>query len=73
MTREEFDVLIRRLEDLSRRHPRLYTVRITGLVALAYGYIALILFGSLALCAVMVAVVIYAPATIKLALPSDCA
>jgi hypothetical protein len=45
MTREEFDVLIRKLEEASRRHPRLYLARIVGLVALAYGYLALILFG----------------------------
>ena len=43
MIREEFDVLIQRLEGVARRHPRLYLARIVGLVALAYGYLALIL------------------------------
>ena len=61
MTREEFDVLIRKLEEVSRRHPRLYIARIVGLVALAYGYLALILFGSLAICVAMVAMVILRP------------
>ena len=68
MTREEFDVLIRKLEAASRRQPRLYLARIVGLVALAYGYLALILFGSLALCAAMVMLVVYAPATLKFGL-----
>ncbi|MDR3460342.1 MAG: M48 family metallopeptidase [Verrucomicrobiae bacterium] len=68
MTREEFDSLIRKLEAVSRRHPRLYLARIIGLVALAYGYLLLILVGSLALAVAMIVMVIYVPATIKLAL-----
>lgn len=68
MTREEFDVLIQRLETLSRRNPRLYRLRIVGLVVLAYGYLLLILLGSLALCAAMVGLVMAAPAAIKFAL-----
>jgi Zn-dependent protease with chaperone function len=65
VTREEFEVLIRKLEGVSQRHPRLYYARIAGLVTLAYGYLVLILAGSLALCAAMVAMVVAVPATIK--------
>lgn len=68
MTREEFDAYVQKLEEVSRQNPRLYHVRIIGLVALAYAYLLLILFGSLALCLLMLAMVIYAPVTIKLAL-----
>lgn len=68
MTREEFDVLIRRLEQFSNRHPRLFNARVTGLVALAYSYLGLILLGSLGLSLAMIAMVMYAPGTIKLAL-----
>ena len=68
MTREAFDVLIQRLEEVARKNPRLYNARIIGLVALAYAYLLLVLVGSLALCAAMVALVIYVPATFKLAL-----
>jgi len=68
VTREDFDALIQRLEVVSRKNPRLYNVRIIGLVVLAYAYLVLVLFGSLALCVAMVVMVIYAPAAIKLAL-----
>ena len=68
MTREAFEALIGRLEQVSRKSPRLYLARLAGLVALAYAYLVLVLFGSLALCLAMVAVVIYAPITIKFAI-----
>ena len=68
MTREEFDAYVQKLEQVSRQHPRRYQVRIIGLVALAYAYLSLNLFGSLALCLLMLAMVIYAPVTIKLAI-----
>lgn len=68
MTREEFDGLVQRLETVSRRNPGLYRVRLAGLVALAYAYLLLILLGSLALCLLMVAMVIYQPVTLKLAI-----
>lgn len=68
MSREEFDVLIHQLEAISRANPRLYTARIIGLVTLAYFYLLLILLGSLALCALMIVMVFYAPVTIKIAL-----
>jgi len=43
-------------------------VRIVGLVALAYAYLVLVLFGSLTLCLAMVAMVIYLPVSIKFAI-----
>lgn len=70
MTRDEFDGLVRRLEEVSRRNPRLFFARVTGLVLLAYGYLTLILLGTLALCVGIIALAIAAPngATIKLGL-----
>ncbi len=68
MTREQFDALIQKLEVASRRNPRIYRLRLVGLVALAYGYLVFILLGSLALCVLMGAMVVYVPATIKLAI-----
>ena len=53
MTREGFDVLIRKLEASSRKHPRLYNARLVGLVLLAYGYLLLILIGSFLLALAM--------------------
>ncbi|MGA2867834.1 MAG: M48 family metalloprotease [Verrucomicrobiota bacterium] len=61
MTREEFDVLIQRLEKISRKNPRLYLLRVIGLVVLAYGYLLTVLFGSLALCLVMLPLLAYVP------------
>src|SRR5207247_367974 len=61
MTREEFDALIRRLEEVSRKNPRLYNARVVGLVVLAYGYLGFVLIGSLALCVAVVAMMVYAP------------
>ncbi|HEX5221565.1 MAG TPA: M48 family metallopeptidase [Verrucomicrobiae bacterium] len=68
MTRDEFDALIRRLEEVSRQNPKLFVARVAGLVVLAYGYLTLILFGSLAFCLGIIALIIYAPnaLTIKL-------
>lgn len=70
VTRDEFDGLVHRLEKVSRRHPRLFFARVTGLVLLAYGYLALILLGTLALCVGIIALALAAPngATIKLGL-----
>jgi Zn-dependent protease with chaperone function len=67
MTRDQFDALIRRLEEVSQKHPQLYIARITGLVLLAYAYLLLVLVGSFALVVAMIAMVIYAPGTAKLA------
>jgi len=68
VTREEFDALIQKLEKVSRKNPRLYNARIIGLVAFAYAYLVLVLFGSLALCLAMVVLVIYMPVAIKFAI-----
>lgn len=68
MTQDQFDTLIRKLEEVSQRYPRFYTVRITGLMLLAYFYLLLVLVGSFALAAAMIAMVIYAPGTAKLGL-----
>jgi Zn-dependent protease with chaperone function len=61
VTREEFDGLIQRLEKISRKNPRLYLLRVVGLVVLAYGYLLTVLFGSLALCLVMLPLLAYVP------------
>lgn len=61
MTREEFDVLVQRLERISRRNPGVYLLRVVGLVGLAYGYLLLLLLGSLALSLTMVALMVYIP------------
>ena len=61
MTREEFDALIQRLEKISRKNPRLYLLRVIGLVVLAYGYLLTVLFGSLALSLVMLPLLVYVP------------
>lgn len=68
MTREEFDVFIQKLEGASRKNPRRYITRVIGLVVLAYLYLLLMLFGSLALCILMIVMVVYAPFTIKFAI-----
>lgn len=65
VTREEFDSLIQKLEGISRKNPRLYAARVIALVAFAYFYLLLILLGSLALCVLMIVLVIYVPAAIK--------
>lgn len=67
MTREGFDVLVGRLENISKRHPRLFVARIVGLVALAYTYLLLILVGSFVLALAMIAMVVRVPASAKLA------
>jgi Zn-dependent protease with chaperone function len=68
VNREEIDALIRRLEGISREHPRLYVARLVGLILLAYGYLLLLLLGSLALSLIMLGLMAAAPATIHLAI-----
>jgi len=67
VTRDEFDAYIQRLSKISKEKPRLYVSRIVGLVVLAYGYLLLVLIGSLVLCLAMVPLVFYLPATAKFA------
>lgn len=68
MKREEFDALIKRLEESSRRRPRGYLFQVAGLAALGYAYIFLVLLISLALTVGLLALMIFFPnaATIKL-------
>jgi Zn-dependent protease with chaperone function len=60
VTRDEFDLLVRRLEVISGRHHGLYVARVVGLLTLAYGYLGLVLLGSLALAAGTIALVVVA-------------
>jgi Zn-dependent protease with chaperone function len=68
MTRDEFDLIVQRLEKISARNPKRYIGRVVGLVLLAYGYLGLLLFGSLALVLACIALMVAAPngLTIKL-------
>lgn len=70
MKREDFDVLIRRLEGVSQKNSQRYFARVVGLVLLACGYLGLVLLGTLALSVATVAMVIFVPnaLTIKLGL-----
>jgi Zn-dependent protease with chaperone function len=70
MTRDEFDILVQRLEDTSRKNPRLYNARVFSLVMLAYGYLILVLLGSFAILVGTIALVIavHNAVVIKLAL-----
>lgn len=68
MTREEFDGLVQKLEKLSQTNPGGYRARIIGLLALAYVYLGFILFGSLALCLLMLGMMVYAPSVLTLKL-----
>lgn len=60
MTREQFDAFVQRLEGVSRKNPASYRVRIVGLVVLAYGYLLLVLIGSLVMCIAMMRLLIVA-------------
>jgi Zn-dependent protease with chaperone function len=68
MSRDEFDALVRRLEVVSQANPKGYLTRVVGLVLLVYGFLALLLLGSLALVLGCLAIMIAVPnaATIKL-------
>jgi Zn-dependent protease with chaperone function len=61
VTREKFDALIQRLQEVSRKNPKLYLARVVGLVALAYGYLLLVLLGSFVLCVAMFGLLFYVP------------
>lgn len=70
MSRDEFDALVKRLEVVSQANPKGYITRVMGLVLLVYGYLGLLLLGSLALALGCIAIMIAAPnaGTIKLGL-----
>jgi Zn-dependent protease with chaperone function len=70
MNREEFDALVKRIEERAARDPQKHKVR-TGILALAgYSFLGAMLLGCLALIVLLGALVITVPsgATIKLAL-----
>jgi Zn-dependent protease with chaperone function len=54
MSREQFEALVRRLEDYARRQPGAYRTRVGALAALGYGYIFLILALGIALLAAVI-------------------
>lgn len=68
MKREEFDSLVKELETKAAANPKSYTVRVGLLAGLGYGYLLLVLVGSLALTLGMIALMIAVPngLTIKL-------
>ncbi|MBL9171093.1 MAG: M48 family metalloprotease [Verrucomicrobiales bacterium] len=49
MSRDDFDALVKRLEEISQRNPSGYVVRVVSLVLLAYGYLGLVLLLCIAL------------------------
>jgi len=61
--------MVKNLEAVSQRHPRRYVARVVGLLTLAYGYLGLVLFGSLGIVIGTIALVIaiHNAAVIKLA------
>lgn len=59
MDRAAFEALITRMEALAASNPAAYRRRVFGLALLGYGYLVLLVFGLLALCAVCVASVVY--------------
>lgn len=70
MNRDEFDALVRRREDESRKHPRAFLVRTGALAFLGYAYILGVLVLMLSVVALLAGLVVMAPnlLTLKLAL-----
>lgn len=58
MTQEKFDALVKRLEDLARKQPATYKLRVGLLAVLGYAYIFLILAGLLAAFGVIVLIMV---------------
>jgi Zn-dependent protease with chaperone function len=69
MSRDDFDALVKTLEEQAQRRPGWYAAKVAALAALAYTYIGLVFVLMVALVVGVVALVIRAPnaATIKLA------
>jgi Zn-dependent protease with chaperone function len=57
-TNEEFEAYVHRLEAEAQRDPAAYRKKIVGWITLGYGFIALLLLGTLALLALMVSIMI---------------
>lgn len=70
MKREEFAQLVQKLEAVAQRNPQLYVARVVMLVALAYGYLAIVCLLALTLIGLVVVAVVAVPngAIIKLAI-----
>jgi Zn-dependent protease with chaperone function len=59
MTGEQFDALVKQLEDYAQRQPANYKLRLRLLALLGYAYIFLVIVGLLAVLALLVLIVIY--------------
>jgi len=70
MTRDEFDIFVKRSTALSQRRPRKHRLIVAALAAIGYTYIFLVLVVMLALTVAVIALVLFAPnfATIKIGL-----
>jgi Zn-dependent protease with chaperone function len=61
ITQEQFDQLVSKLESFSQSHPRLYRLRVALFAVLGYGYIFMMLFGSLGLIGLSILYIKYSP------------
>ena len=59
MKQEEFDTLVKNLEEYAQRSPRNYKLQVVLLATLGYAYIFIILAGALALLALMILAIIH--------------
>ncbi|NEP54373.1 MAG: peptidase, partial [Moorea sp. SIO3C2] len=59
MTNEEFDTLVKKLEDYAQRYPNNYKLRVGLLAALGYAYIFLVLAGLLGVLGLVVLLIYY--------------
>jgi Zn-dependent protease with chaperone function len=68
VSRDEFDTLVKKVEAIWQADPKRYMTRVVGLLFLVYGFLALMLLGSLAGLVGCIALVFAAPALFKLTL-----
>ncbi|HNQ89902.1 MAG TPA: M48 family metalloprotease [Verrucomicrobiota bacterium] len=66
MSRDEFDRLVRRLEERAEARPKRYAMRVAALAALGYGYIGLVLVLLLTVTAAMVGMIVAAPSVLTI-------
>src|SRR6266404_2624923 len=59
MDRAAFEALIARMEALAASNPAAHRRRVLGLAILGYGYLMLVVLVLLALCAILVASIVY--------------
>jgi Zn-dependent protease with chaperone function len=70
ITREQFEVLVARLEEKARKNPVAYRLRVIALACVGYGYLALVLWLLFVLFLVTLASVVYLKAVaLKIAIP----